>query len=88
MRRPLDSDPSHSCYVGKSLHDGWWSPPPVTTPTGYSYIPPVAHPEVFAAWREGETMVHLSKRYDVSRATISKIVHRLLNQEHDGTIRE
>lgn len=33
-------------------------------------------------------MVSLAKHYDVTRATISKIVHRLLNQECEGVIRE
>jgi Mor family transcriptional regulator len=33
-------------------------------------------------------MVSLARRYGVSHATISKIVHRLLKQERGGIIRE
>jgi len=63
-------------------------PSPITASTGYSYIPSSAYLGLFAAWREGETMINRAKRYNVSRATISKIVHRFLDQESNGTSRD
>jgi DNA-binding GntR family transcriptional regulator len=33
-------------------------------------------------------MVSIAKRYDVSRTTISKIIHQLLDQEREGAGRK
>lgn len=78
----LESNPRNAFHVGiEPLENGRRTSSPVTRVVAFSKrIPRAFYSDIYAAWQARETRVSIAGRYQVDRRTISKIVHRYIEE--------